>query len=142
MPRNDQALLDAIKAHLPTLQRLLLQVGLNEWALEDGFYRFYHHSFKVYDLQTYTVAIVDALEQVWTGSLNKDFTAIVSAGTGHVFDMSHNQRWLEETRPIVEAFFHAHVFLKLVCAYGETLQSAPDMLPIGWAAVLYLYNER
>ncbi len=53
-----------------------------------------------------------------------------------------NQRWVEATRPIVEAFFHAGYFLEMVCKYGKELEEPPDLLPSGWAAVLYLYGLR
>jgi hypothetical protein len=66
----------------------------------------------------------------------------VADGTGGKFEISHNQDWLQHTRPILEAFFHAHFFLKMAVKYGRELQSAPDSLPSGWAAVLYLFNLR
>ncbi len=78
---------------------------------EDGIYRFYHHSFKIYSLQETTSAIVAAL-------------------------------WLEVTRPMVEAFFHAHYFLEMAVRYGKQLKHPPRQLPSGWAAFLYLYNLR
>ena len=56
--------------------------------------------------------------------------------------MAHNKRWLEETRPILEAFFHARMMLEFVVRYGRELEDAPQVLPSGWAAVLCLYNLR
>src|SRR5438445_10480854 len=40
----------AAKARLPELEKLLEEVS-SHWHAEDGFYRFYHQSFKVYGLQ-------------------------------------------------------------------------------------------
>ena len=40
-------------------------------------------------------------------NLNESFIAIVRDGTGKTFEGEHNRRWLEVTRPIVEAFFHS-----------------------------------
>ncbi len=74
--------------------------------------------------------------------MNRWFTGIVAQGTGKEFEMSHNQKWLHHTRPIVEAFFHAHYFLKMAVKYGKELESAPDRMPSGWAAVLYLFDLR
>jgi hypothetical protein len=74
--------------------------------------------------------------------LNEWFTKIISEGTGKQFQVSHNRGWLQHTRPIVEAFFHAHYFLKMVCKYGGQLNTAPNMMPSGWAAALNLYNLR
>lgn len=50
--------------------------------------------------------------------------------------------WLEVTRPMLEAYFHARFFLEMVIQYGEELDQAPAILPSGWAAVLYLYDLR
>jgi hypothetical protein len=30
----------------------------------------------------------------------------------------------------------------MLCKYGRKLASAPEIMPSGWAAVLYLYNLR
>ena len=49
---------------------------------------------------------------------------------------------LAVTRPILEAFFHARYFLEMVCKYGRKLKAPPQVLPSGWAAVLYLYQLR
>jgi len=65
---------------------------------------------------------------------------IVKDGTARKFEPEHNWRWLEVTRPIVEAFFHARYFLEMAVRYGEQLQQPPLQLPSGWAALLHLYN--
>jgi hypothetical protein len=135
-------LLSNIKQQLPKLEELLAQVE-SHWGIEDGFYRFYHQSFKVYPVQQATEEICDALQNLLPGrSMNQWFGKIVADGTGGKFEISHNQDWLQHTRPILEAFFHAHFFLKMAVKYGRELQSAPDSLPSGWAAVLYLFNLR
>jgi hypothetical protein len=36
----------------------------DHWAEEDRVYRYYHQSFKVYDIQTNTEAIVNILQEV------------------------------------------------------------------------------
>ncbi len=111
--------------------------------MEDGIYRFYHQSFKVYHLQHATEEICKALQDLLPDhAMNRWFSEIVAQGTSHEFEMSHNQNWLRHTRPIVEAFFHAQYFLKMAVKYGKELESAPDCMPSGWAAVLYLYNLR
>jgi len=135
-------LLRNIKQQLPKLQELLTHVE-SHWCMEDGFYRFYHQSFKVYHLQQLTGEICKALHQLLPGRpLNLWFTEIVAQGTGREFETSQNQDWLRHTRPVVEAFFHAHYFLELVVKYGRDLDGAPDVMPSGWAAVLYLFNLR
>ena len=137
-----EQLLPNMKQQLPKLEELLVQVE-SHWGIEDGFYRFYHQSFKVYAVQQATVEIRDALQNLLPSRpMNQWFSKIVADGTGSKFELAHNQDWLLHTRPILEAFFHAHFFLKMAVKYGRELQSAPSSLPSGWAAVLYLFNLR
>ena len=49
---------------------------------------------------------------------------------------------VEETRPILEAFFHARFFLEMAARYGAELGKPPQVLPSGWAAFLYLFGLR
>lgn len=137
--RRDGELLARLKSDLPALEILLAKAS-EHWVYEDLVYRFYHQSFKVYSLQGITQEIVDALRK--HGELNPWFVQIVAEGTGKTFGLEHNKRWLEVTRPIVEAFFHARYFLEMAVRYAKELDEAPQMLPSGWAAVLCLYNIR
>ena len=99
--------------------------------------------FKVYALGPVTKRIVSALQALAPErQLNEWFMRIVSEGTDKSFDHEHNARWLEVTRPIVEAFFHARYFLEMAVTYGRLLTAPPRMLPSGWAALLYLYRLR
>jgi hypothetical protein len=135
-------LLSNIKRHLPKLEELLAQVE-SHWGIEDGFYRFYHQSFKVYPVQQATEGICGALQNLMPDRpFNQWFDKIVAEGTEVEFEISHNQDRLQHTRPILEAFFHAHFFLKMAVKYGRELQSVPDRMPSGWAAVLYLFDLR
>lgn len=63
-------------------------------------------------------------------------------GTGKTFKPAHNRRWLEVTRPILEAYFHARYFLEMAVRYGGELKKPPLLLPSGWAAFLYLHGLR
>jgi hypothetical protein len=142
--RNEDAskLLQNIKAQLLELEELLHRIE-GQWGIEDSFYRLYHQSFKVYHLQSTTEEICKALQQLLPDhSLNDWFSEIIAQGTGKEFELSHNKEWLVQTRPILEAFFHAHFFLKMAVKYGKELETAPNVLPSGWAAVLYLFNLR
>ena len=116
----------------------------DHWAAEDYIYRFWHGSFKVYGLQGLTQSIVDALADLCPqgGRINPLFTDIISAGTNKTFDISHNKEWVQYTRPIVDAYFHARFMLDMVIKYGHELTETPGVLPSGWAAVLYLYQIR
>ena len=132
-----------LRAALPRLTELLDDCS-GHWGYEDPVYRLYHQSFKVYALQATTVRIVEALSALAPDgrSLNSWFLRIVHDGTGRSFELEHNQRWLEVTRPIVEAFFHARYFLEMAVRYGKALEAPPNALPSGWAAFLYLYDLR
>lgn len=131
-----------LRASLPELEKLLRDCQ-SHWGYEDAIYRFYHHSFKVYSLQETTSAIVAALQSLAPDrKLNESFLDIVRDGTGKTFEREHNRRWLEVTRPIVEAFFHARYFLEMAVRYGKELKQPPRQLPSGWAAFLHLYNLR
>lgn len=135
-------LLRVAKERLPELEKLLSEVE-GHWRMEDGFYRFYHGSFKVYGLQSSTDLLVKTIQSLLPDvPLNETFLAIVKEGTGKEFELEHNQEWEKHTRPMLEAFFHAHYFLKLICQFARTLESPPQPMPSGWAAVLYLYNLR
>jgi hypothetical protein len=135
-------LFSKLKADLSALERLL-EKSCSHWEYEDSVYRLYHQSFKVYGLQTSTLAIVEKLRALAPErELNQWFMQIVRDGTGRAFTTEDNLNWLEATRPILEAFFHARFFSEMAVKYSRELQDPPLMLPSGWAAFLYLYNLR
>ena len=135
-------LLRSLRARHDELAALLEKVT-GDWGYEDPVYRFYVQSFKVYMVQQHVRRIVDALQSLLPDrKLNSWFGSITGAGTGKRFELAHNQRWLDETRPIVEAFFHARYMLQMAYKYGQEFEDPPTMLPSGWAALLCLYNLR
>jgi len=137
-----RSLLNNLRATLPELERLH-QAASDHWGYEDPIYRFYHQSFKVFDVQTTTQQIVVALQSLAPErNLNREFSDIIREGTGKVFSLEDNANWPAVTRPIVEAFFHARFFLEMAIRYGRELEAPPCALPSGWAALLYLYNLR
>ena len=72
-------------------------------------------------------------------SLNGWFNEIVGEAVGKEFNSeTTNQNWLRETRPVLEAFWHSKYFLEQMIRSAEELEAAPQILPSGWAAVLYL----
>src|SRR5271169_2256743 len=103
----DQLLLN-IKLRLPELTALFNEMS-GHWQYEDPIYRFYHESFKVYHIQTYTKRIYDILRSIapTETSLHEMFKNIITVGTGVKFEPSHNIAWARHTRPLLEAFFHA-----------------------------------
>ena len=139
---EETKLLAAIKEALPGLEKIW-EHSNSPWGYEDPVYRFYHQSMKVYFAQGQIAEIVKALQGLAPHlPLNPWFTQIVDEGTAETFTQEVNDRWLEATRPILEAFFHARYFLEMVCRYGRELEEPPESLPSGWAAVLYLYGLR
>jgi len=141
--REEEAkLLKAIKDILPRLEKLWEQAN-SHWGYEDPVYRFYHQSMKLFFVQNQTAEIVKALQDLAPHlPLNPWFKRIVDDGVAEQFSPEINERWMEATRPILEAFFHARYLLEMACKYGKELDEPPDSLPSGWAAVLYLYGLR
>lgn len=139
---REASLLAAAGSALPELRKLLDRAN-SHWEYEDPVYRFYHMSFKAFRLQYFTREIVATLQALLPGnSLNEMFLTIMRDGTEREFTTQSNKDWLSETRPIVEAFFHARFFLEMAVRYGETLLNPPETLPSGYAAFLYLYDLR
>lgn len=161
-----KALLANIKTALPQLQKLFDELS-SHWGYENLIYRFYHQSWKVYDLQVLTAQVVDALRalapeanrkrfehcksaegeaaKIECPELHPWFIKIIEEGMGKEFQREHNRNWLSVTRPILEAFFHARYFLEMTIRYGlkfKDLAAPPAIMPSGWAAVLYLYSLR
>lgn len=140
-----QTLEDRLRANLLARSdelRQLLETVSDHWGYEDPIYRFYHQSFKVYRLAESTLRIVAALQQLLPDQpLNPWLLRIVSEGTDKEFKIEDNERWLEVTRPILEAFFHARFFLEMACRYAQSPQR-DQAIPSGWAALLYLFNLR
>nr|MDO8085478.1 hypothetical protein [Candidatus Sigynarchaeum springense] len=142
--QSSEELLCNVKKHLTELKQLLEEMN-SHWQCEDMVYRFYHQSFKVYRVQEMTMRMVDALMSLKpsSGEINLRFKEILDQGaSGIAFDMSHNKEWSRITRPMIEAFFHAKFFLEMAVKYGSALDKAPDIMPSGWAALLYFYNIR
>jgi hypothetical protein len=141
--RLESLLLLNLKQQAAPLGELLEQAN-GHWGYEDGIYRFYHQSFKVFMLQEYTNQIVTALAGIAPeGRAFCDYFAqIIAAGTGREFNMEDNQRWVERTAPIVQAFLHAKYFLEMAVKYPAKLAEPPQMMPSGWAALLCLYGLR
>jgi hypothetical protein len=142
--QKDNELLANIQARWSELAELLEEINSHS-VYEDLVYRFYHQSFKVYYLQEYTKGIVEALKSLAPSGtpFSPMFEEIYQAGaSGKQFEMKHNQQWTAHTRVFLEAFFHAKYFLEMAVKYGKELDTAPNVMPSGWAALLCLYDLR
>ena len=112
---------------------------------EDFTYRFYHQSFKVFGAAFEIERAKNLFEKLAPDSfpLNEWFCEIIDEALSKNFDLEKtNQVWLSETRPILEAFWHCKYFLEQMLVVADNLEESPNLLPSGWAAVLYLYNLR
>lgn len=139
---SEQLLLANIKERMPSLEALLKRAQ-SHWEYEDYVYRYYHDSFKVFGVQSITNQIVAVLRELLPDvELNRRFVNILDEGTGKQFTNETNANWDAATRPLLEAFFHARFMLEMAIEYGRKLESPPETLPSGWAALLYLYNLR
>ena len=134
-------LLERLKQRKADLEKML-DVMSGHWTYEDHFYRYYHGSFKVYRTQHTTAQAVKLLRELLPErELNLSFEKIISDGTGTEFNLRHNKNWDKHTRPILEAFTHAKFMIEMAVRYAD-LSQPPQMLPSGYAALLYLYDLR
>jgi hypothetical protein len=135
------ALFLRIKAALPELEEVAREL---EEAEEDGVYRFYHGSFKVFYLQDPVKKAFELIKKI--GGEDDpplfDYSRIVEVGTARGFRLETNDNWDAETRPILEAFWHTKYFVLNMIKYGKKLEKVEMPLDYGMAAVLYLYELR
>ncbi len=142
-----RAVLENTQRRMPLLEKMLNEMN-DRWNYEDCIYRFYHQSYKVYYMQALTVEATNLFEEIGKAAqidgfmLNPFYRVIFGEGTGITFKKEHNNAWTQVTRPIVEAFLHAKYFVEMHVKYGRELSEPPQLMPSGWAALLYLYNIR
>ena len=136
-----QKLLNSIKKRLPEIERLLNVVN-SHWNYEDPIYRYYHRSYKSYYIQDSTLAMVNLFNKICNVPLNAQFMNIIKNGTNKRWKEVANKNWDKINRPMLEAYFHARFFLEMVYKYGKKFKKTPEVMPSGWAAILYLYNMR
>ena len=134
-------LLSNIKEHRTAIENKLAWFEREE---PDLVYRFYHQSFKVFIMTSLIQSANELFESLAPEStvLNSWYLTITKAAIAKKFDDTTNQAWFEETLPVTQGFWHAKYFLEQMIASADELDEAPEILPSGWAAVLYLYNLR
>ncbi|MBU0500547.1 MAG: hypothetical protein KJ558_11370 [Gammaproteobacteria bacterium] len=146
LTKQDRELLTNLRSRHAELVELYKDV--NYMGYEDGIYRFYHGSFKVYYLQPLTIRIVDVLRQLAPDgtTLSSRFEEIYQAGAASEkqWERAHNRVWNSHARPLVEAFCHARYFLEMAVRFGAADQMNEPIyfLPSGFAALLTLYGIR
>jgi hypothetical protein len=135
------ALFLRIKSRLPELEELARDL---EEAEEDGVYRFYHGSNKVFFLQDPVKAAFSLIKEIGGESdpPNFEYARIVEAGTAHQFSKTTNANWEAETKPVLEAFWHTKYFINMMVKYAKELETVERLVQPGMAAVLYLFELR
>jgi hypothetical protein len=115
-----------------------------EEAEEDGIYRFYHGSNKVFFLQDPVKAAFTLIKEIGgeDDPPNSEYARIVEAGTAHQFSETTNENWEAETKPVLEAFWHTKYFINMMVKYAKELETVEMMVQPGMAAVLYLFKLR
>lgn len=147
MQDMEQQLFDAVKSRYEKFEELLEKMD-DDWMGPESVYRFYHHSYKVCYAVSHVKTMVALLKSLLPEDalMNPMFTQIVEDGNkGFNHEMSVD--WLGNTRPIVEAYFHARHMVQVVASSGrrfaeEEYEKPPQMLDYDWATVLYLFNLR
>lgn len=157
--RTREAVLAEIKAnfekHHIYANQLLTNIKENRSRIEgslshikkvegDLVYYFYHQSWDIFQYRT-ALEVNKALFESLSPDkkpLNSWFVSICETAIRKEFSDSTNANWASETQPILDAYWHTRYFLEQMLIAGEELETAPEILPYGWAAVLYLYNLR
>lgn len=111
--RLERLLIGRLEKHQAEL-REMLKLMSDDWPYEDGFYRYYHGSFKVYSIQITTQKAVELLRKLLPErELNLSFARIIREGTGKEFETEHNKDWDRHTGPMLEAFAHAKFMIEM-----------------------------
>lgn len=137
-------LLQNVHNSLPTLYEMVSNIT-REWNSTDSLYRFYHHSFKMYNIQTATLAIVTALKTLdpkETPYFDESFEKLIADGTGREWERWHNKCWNQFGNAMFLAYFHAEAVLLSLLRSAETLDHSPIMLPSPWALCLEVFCLR
>lgn len=80
----------------------------------------------MFSAQDTTLKFVTALQALMPDRpLNTWFQQIVTDGTGHVFAIEDNDRWLEIARPVLEARFHSRFMVKMAVVAAQELDEPP-----------------
>lgn len=134
-------LLERLKQRKADLEKML-DVMNDHWTYEDHFYRYYHASFKVCRTQNTTAQAVKLLRELLPErELNLSFEEIISDGADTEFNLQNNKNRDRHPRLMLEAFAHAKFMIEMAVRYAD-LPEPPQVLPSGYAALLYLYDLR
>jgi len=132
--RGQRVLIKNLRKRRRALEDLLERAN-SHWEIEDIVYRLYHSSYKVRWAQGLTYDILKELEGLYRYGWrrrNAIFKEIMEQGLDQKQDP---RRW-------VEALLHARYCLEMAVKYSRTVRRPLQVLPSGYAALLYLYGLR
>ena len=94
LQRLEVILLQNMRQHARELRRVL-EIVNSEGCYEDRIYRYYHQSYKVFELQIATQEMADALATIAPKGrpFCRFFDEILQQGTGREFSPEDNQHW-------------------------------------------------
>ena len=138
---NIKMLFNNIKKNEEQLIKIFNRLD-NHWGYEDGMYRYYHRSFKVCVLQSFTLEIYDNMKILCPigYELSSTIENIIKSGTGVNFKLEHNENFDEIYQPTVFAFLNMKYFLEMIIKYKDW--EPTDILPSGVAAILSIYMRK
>lgn len=130
----ERTLIRNLKKRREVLEKLLEQIN-SHWEIEDVVYRLYHGSYKAQFARDITAAILKELQGLhrrrWKYRSDL-FKQIMEEGLDQ---NAESRRW-------VEAMLHARYFLEMAVKYSKEVNKPLQLLPSGYAALLYLYGLR
>jgi hypothetical protein len=97
--------------------------AMAEEVEENGVYRFYHGSFKVFNMQGPIKEAFKLIDEIGgeDDPPHFDYALLVKAGTENDFAGDRtNANWDAETKPILEAFWHTKYFINMMVKYGKS----------------------
>jgi hypothetical protein len=144
--KNRRSKAEALLANIKT-QRAEIETLLTDYKREepDLIYRFYHQSYKFFIMTDLVQRAVDLFKRLAPEptELNEWYGSMATEAVNKKFDWEKtNSIWLAETLPVLQGYWHSKYFLEQMRVAADELDAAPEILPSGWAAVLYLYNLR
>lgn len=131
------ALLARVRASLPALEALQQEMAEAEAV---GILRFYNSDLRVYDLRLLVErAGVVFREIAGEGELALPFEILVQDAAVDRLDLRNSRVWIMSALPVLTAFHHCQFLVEQHVRYGREMERAPDVPPVGWAALLCLY---
>jgi hypothetical protein len=130
-----------IKSRLPELEVLARDLEESE---EDGVYRFYHGSNKVFFLQDPVKEAFTLIKEIGGESDPPNYECARNrrGRNRHQFSETTSENWEAETKPILDAFRHTKYFINMMVKYAKELERDEMPLEPGMAALLYLFELR